>query len=223
MQAVINVEADGQVSENEWDAAGYYEIRGGEQAGDILSALYYGYDPDNFYLRVDANKAWAELGEGVLGIYLGSTGVSPTTGYARLGGTDSLLGFGATALIELQLNADEPTRVTLSTPNPSGRWPAPFRSELIMLGQGDDILEIGIPFDELGEPLAGDQVYLRVIWSEGSITVGGGPDDTNHTRIIDLVFDGDQAEGLGTYPASQESVGKLGPADFAQVPLLLVD
>ncbi len=91
-----------------------------------------------------------------------------------------------------------------------------------MLGQGDDILEIGIPFDELGEPLAGDQVYLRVIWSEGSITVGGGPVDTNHTRIIDLVFSGDQAEVLGAYPASQESVGELGPDDFAQVPLLLV-
>jgi alpha-amylase/alpha-mannosidase (GH57 family) len=174
VQAVINVEADGQVSENEWDAAGYYEIRGGEQAraGDVLSALYYGYDPDNFYLRVDAKKAWSELGEGVLGIYLGLAGISPTNGYARLGGTDSLLGFGATVLIELQLDANEPAQVTLSTPNPSGSWPTPFRSELIMLGQGDDLLEIGIPFDELGEPMAGDRVYLRVIWSEGSITAG---------------------------------------------------
>ena len=52
---------------------------------------------------------------------------------------------------------------------------------------------------------------------------GGGPDDTNHTRVIDLVFLEDQAEALGTYPASQESVGELGPDDFAQVPLLIVN
>jgi hypothetical protein len=40
---------------------------------------------------------------------------------------------------------------------------------------------------------------------------------------MDLVFSGDQTEVLGTYPSSQESVGKLGPDDFAQIPLLLVE
>ncbi len=54
---------------------------------------------------------------------------------------------------------------------------------------------------------------------------GGGPADTNHTRILDLAWpDGAtpaQAELLGTYPPSQEAnMDLLGPEDFAQVPML---
>ena len=52
--------------------------------------------------------------------------------------------------------------------------------------------------------------------------LGGGPDDTNHTRVLDLVFPGDQAPILSAYPSSQQSVGKLSADDFAQIPLLLV-
>jgi alpha-amylase/alpha-mannosidase (GH57 family) len=174
IQDLVSVEVDGQVSREEWGAAGYYEIRGGAQAraGDVLSTLFYGYDPDNFYLRVDSEESWAELGQGVLGIYLGLTGTSPTTGYSRFGGTDSLLGYGASSLIEVQLAGDDDSRVTLSTPNPAGGWRAPAGSEDLLFGQGDDVLEIGVPFDMLGGPLPGDQVNIRVIWSEGSISDG---------------------------------------------------
>ncbi len=54
---------------------------------------------------------------------------------------------------------------------------------------------------------------------------GGGPEDTNHTRIIDVAWPADstpsQAEMLGTYPSSQEmDMDALGPDDFAQVPML---
>ncbi|OGO20574.1 MAG: hypothetical protein A2Z14_16005 [Chloroflexi bacterium RBG_16_48_8] len=52
--------------------------------------------------------------------------------------------------------------------------------------------------------------------------IGGAPDDTNHTRIMELVFAGEQADILGTYPSSQDPAGELGPDDFAQIPLLLV-
>jgi hypothetical protein len=174
VQGLIDVEVDGQVSDEEWGAAGFYEIRGGAQAraGDVLSTLFYGYDPNNFYLRVDAEKPLAELGDGVLGIYMGLTGVSPTTGYSRFGGTDSLLGYGASSLIEVQLSAGEESRVTLSTPNPAGGWRAPSGSEDLLFSEGNDVLEIGVPFELLGGPLPGDQVTLKVIWSEGSISDG---------------------------------------------------
>jgi hypothetical protein len=96
--------------------------------------------------------------------------------------------------------------------NDSGEWtldPTTFGYTAMVLSQD-------------GFPSAG-VMRVRDVESEASQwRIGGGPDDTNHTRIIDLVFSGDQAEALGTYPASQESVGKLGPDDFAQVPLLLV-
>jgi hypothetical protein len=54
--------------------------------------------------------------------------------------------------------------------------------------------------------------------------IGGGPDDTNHTRMMDLVWPADaspdQAAILSTYASSQDAVGSLSPDDFAQVPLL---
>ncbi len=174
MQDLIAPEINGQVGEDEWVNAGYYEVRGGAQAraGDVLSGFYYGYDPDNFYLRVDAKQNWVDLGEGVLGIYLGLSGVSPTTGYSRLGGTDSLLGYGASALIEISLGADNTARVTFNNSDPSGGWLAPSESELVSFGMDGDLLEVGIPFALLGEPRPGDQVNLRVIWSEGTIASG---------------------------------------------------
>lgn len=54
---------------------------------------------------------------------------------------------------------------------------------------------------------------------------GGAPEDTNHTRIIDLAWPAgttpDQASMLGTYPSSQETnMDALDPDDFAQVPML---
>jgi hypothetical protein len=54
---------------------------------------------------------------------------------------------------------------------------------------------------------------------------GGGPGDTNHTRIIDVAWPEGatpaQSEFLGTYPPSQEAdMGKLSPDDFCQVPML---
>jgi carbohydrate-binding DOMON domain-containing protein len=97
--------------------------------------------------------------------------------------------------------------------NDSGEWtldPTTFGYAAMVLSQ-DGFPSVGV---------------LRVRDVEGEASqwrLGGGPDDTNHTRIIDLVLDGDQTEGLGAYPSSQESIGELGSDDFAQLPLLLVD
>ncbi|RME30837.1 MAG: glycoside hydrolase, partial [Thermoflexia bacterium] len=51
---------------------------------------------------------------------------------------------------------------------------------------------------------------------------GGGPDDTNHTRIIDLAWAGTptQEEILSRYPSSKADIATLGPDDFPQIPLL---
>jgi carbohydrate-binding DOMON domain-containing protein len=55
---------------------------------------------------------------------------------------------------------------------------------------------------------------------------GGGPADTNHTRIIDLAWPADrtptQEAMLGTYPASTKPVDQLTPDDFAQLELLRI-
>lgn len=55
---------------------------------------------------------------------------------------------------------------------------------------------------------------------------GGASEDSNHTRIIDLVWpEGDgatQEEMLGTYTSSTADVGTLSADDFAQLDLLMV-
>ena len=50
---------------------------------------------------------------------------------------------------------------------------------------------------------------------------GGAPDDTNHTRLLDIAWPADvtptQEEMLNTYPASDADPQTLGPDDFAQI------
>ena len=54
--------------------------------------------------------------------------------------------------------------------------------------------------------------------------LGGAPEDSNHTRIIDLAWAGQdgrtQAQILSNYRASSEPEGDLSADDFAQIPLL---
>jgi alpha-amylase/alpha-mannosidase (GH57 family) len=53
---------------------------------------------------------------------------------------------------------------------------------------------------------------------------GGGPQDTNHTRIIDFIWpeglEPSQEALLEGYPPSQEGVGTLGPDGLPQIPML---
>ena len=53
---------------------------------------------------------------------------------------------------------------------------------------------------------------------------GGAPVDTNHTRIIDLIWDAgpDQSSILSSYDSSASDISALTADDFAQVPLILV-
>ncbi|MFH1907852.1 MAG: glucodextranase DOMON-like domain-containing protein [Chloroflexota bacterium] len=53
---------------------------------------------------------------------------------------------------------------------------------------------------------------------------GGGPDDTNHTRIIDLAWpEGElpaQENMLSTYTSSAAALGQLKADDFPQIQML---
>ena len=56
--------------------------------------------------------------------------------------------------------------------------------------------------------------------------LGGAPDDTNHTRIIDLAWPaegkGTQEEFLSTYISSKAAIETLSEKDMPQIPILLV-
>ena len=161
-------------TEGEWDSAGFYQLRGGAQARaqDVLTGMYYGYDPDQTYLRVDAKQAWADLGEGVLGIYLGLSGAKKTVAFTRLDGSSDPLGFGATALVEVAFAQGRVSGVTLSVPGSFGSWTPPDSlPDLLAAAQGR-ILEVGIPFELLGAPKPGDKINLKAIWTAGDPQAG---------------------------------------------------
>jgi carbohydrate-binding DOMON domain-containing protein len=76
-----------------------------------------------------------------------------------------------------------------------------------------------------GFPAAGVRRVRDVLPQAAQWRMGGGPADTNHTRIVDLAWPDkatpSQAQILSAYPPSQANVAALTPDDFAQVPLLL--
>ena len=75
-----------------------------------------------------------------------------------------------------------------------------------------------------GYPSTGVWRVRDVQASAAQWRLGGAPDDNNHTRIIDLIWAGQdgrtQADILSDYTASSEAEGNLGADDFAQVPLM---
>jgi len=76
-----------------------------------------------------------------------------------------------------------------------------------------------------GVPATGGLRVRDVQQSAEQWRLGGAPNDTNHTRIIDMAWPQDaaitQAEMLGTYPSSNEAVSNLSEDDFAQMELFL--
>jgi carbohydrate-binding DOMON domain-containing protein len=75
-----------------------------------------------------------------------------------------------------------------------------------------------------GYPSTGVWRVRDVNPSAGQWRFGGAPQDTNHTRIIDLAWDSTpaQEEILSTYPSQTADVATLSADDFAQIPLLVV-
>jgi alpha-amylase/alpha-mannosidase (GH57 family) len=84
---------------------------------------------------------------------------------------------------------------------------------------------VGVVLGQEGYPAAGVWRVRDVEAQAAQWRVGGAPADTNHTRIMDVAWPADakhtQFDFLSEYPASKETnMDKLGPDDFAQIPLL---
>lgn len=76
-----------------------------------------------------------------------------------------------------------------------------------------------------GYPSAGVWRLRDVLPVAEQWRIGGGPQDTNHTRLMDILWPAGgaptQEELLGTYPSSQADVDELGPDDFPQVTMVI--
>ncbi len=114
----------------------------------------------------------------------------------------------------------------------------------IFIDPGKNAIVVRVPLEYLGEGdpttwgyaavLLGQEGYPATgVWRVRDVSsqaaqykFGGATSDSNHTRIIDVVWpEGstpDQKEMLGTYPSSQLAIDQLTPDDFAIIQLLKI-
>lgn len=168
--------ADGWADFGEWDGAGLYEPRAGEEG--LLKALYVAVDYQHMTVRVDFQEQARQLiGRPLdLLLYLDRPGSGPTNEETRFGGSDEMGGLGYPLAYEVRLDlAGAPTgvRPTVEVSKATGE----ADSEAGGPGSGDSgwrpvttlrqlglggTFEARIPFEQLGyEP--GDAVRLTAV------------------------------------------------------------
>jgi hypothetical protein len=181
---LISPQIDGIGNEDEWAGAGYYEEQGGVQATpqQIVSRLWYGFNKESAFLRLDARRAWADLGDETrVGFYLTRPGGGNEQPFSRIslatGSEETLLGFGANALLEVTVRGDTAT-ATFYVVDEDGVYDEAASG--LLVGVSGSTLEVDLPYADLREPEAGDVFRLRAVVSEGAereiqVVPGSGP------------------------------------------------
>jgi hypothetical protein len=229
--ALIAPEIDGVGDEAEWQGAGYYLEEGGVQAtpNQIINKIWYGFDAETLYLRLDARRPWADVGDETrVGFYLTRPGGGPESPFSRIGSDETLLGFSAQALVEVKIEAGggEPqSEATLHFVDDAGGYAQAATG--LPVGVAGSTLEVAVPYAEFGKPDAGDTFKLRVTVSEGEqrdiqVVPGSGPGallvpDLGLTTPILTVADpeGDD-HGPGSYEYPSDNVFGDGAFDLTE-------
>ncbi|MEZ4770460.1 MAG: glucodextranase DOMON-like domain-containing protein [Caldilineales bacterium] len=213
----ISPTVDGVAGGDEWDAAGYYTEEGGVQANpnQVASQLWYGFGADSIFLRMDARRAWEDVGsETRVGFYLAKPGGGSEQPFSRvslLNETDAtLLGFGANALAEVAIRDGEAT-ATFYTVDEDGAYQSV--EAVLPAAVSGSTLELALPYALVGKPNAGDKLSVRAVISEGEqreiqSVPGSGPaelivPDVGLSRPILAIADpegDDHGPGSYTYP-----------------------
>ncbi|MGC8875132.1 MAG: glucodextranase DOMON-like domain-containing protein, partial [Chloroflexia bacterium] len=162
LRALFTPTIDGVPGPGEWDAAGLYE---GGPGSDLLR-FYYGFDPDNIYLRLDAARPWEAMKDTQVGLYIsvpGAAAVNPFSRYGLTAEPRTVLGFGAA--YELLVWVDEQGRVHAGLSPALGKnaWGEAEPIEATAASSGT--LELALPFARLGRFDAGDLLYMRAVVS----------------------------------------------------------
>jgi hypothetical protein len=146
---------DGVAAPDEWSRALMIKTEGA-----ILSALYYGADAQNIYVRVDAKADWKTFGDVAIGLYVSSPRLKESLARSHFGND---LGLNATTLSEVLLIQG------------GGFFGANYKAErgewkptetLQEIGVRGNVLEFALPLMNLGEVIAGDEVKLIVLISK---------------------------------------------------------
>ena len=215
--ALITPTIDGLAREGEWQGGGYYAEEGSVQAGpeQIVSQLWYGFDKENVYLRLDARRSWADVSDETrIGFYLMRPGGGPEQPFSRIGAGETLLGFGANLLLEVGITDDAADAVFYAVDDATAYSETAVDVQVALSGS---TLELAVPYADFGKPDAGDTFKVRVVISEGEqrdiqVAPGGGPGqlivpDLGLTTPILTIADPEQDDhGPGSYVYPKDGV-----------------
>ena len=231
--ALIAPSIDGQADEDAWATGGRYGAVGGSQArsDDIVTALYYGFDKENLYLRLDARESWDSLGTGATaGFYLRTPGTEDASAFTRMTQDQedkSLVGFGATHLIEVDLSSGN---AQFYLPIEATGW-TPELGEPFEAGLGETVLETAIPLSTFPPLQAGDPISLRAVISEATrevqmVPTEGpaailAPDLSNLETVLEIVDPTGDDHGPGSYIYPTDAVFQSGVFDLERVVISL--
>ena len=169
-RALIAPKIDGwAVEDDEWLGAGRFVFQGGAMASskDVLDKLYYGFDTQNLYFRMDAREDWAKISgdKATLGLYLTRPGGGPANAFSRSGVGKTLLGFGSQAVVEAIIEKGK-VIASLAMADGNNGWGDPVLLKQAAIG--GKTLELAVPFEQLCQPDTGDQLKLRAVLSSGA-------------------------------------------------------
>jgi alpha-amylase/alpha-mannosidase (GH57 family) len=216
---LLSVIADGIASPGEWDSAGYFAIDQSE-----LTALYYGFDQENLYLRIDSEAEFSD--DTVFGFYLRSPELGLTNAYSRFGSGETLVGFGVKQLLEVEFDVGQPI-ASLYGADGAGHWRQVEEqaARLERTASKDGVLEMIAPFAGFAPAArSGDRINFRLVVSENgrdiAVLPGAGPvlaavpDLPIPNVFVELADPANDDHGSGSYVYPKDAVFKPGVFDL---------
>jgi alpha-amylase/alpha-mannosidase (GH57 family) len=227
---LISPEIDGVDSPGEWDAGGVYLASGGAMvaAEPFFESLTYGFDSENLYLNITNSADFSAVdGLSNVEIYLSAPGGGDINSFSRGG---AFLGFKTNRLVDILLEDGVLSSANLYMATGDETWGNP---ELITdIAQGEDLIELAIPLEFLGNAETGDRISLRAVYNqsidiEGTVNTvdtdllpGTGPaelsvPDLGTTTILLEIKDPENDDhGPGTYEYPGDNVFQSGSYDI---------
>jgi alpha-amylase/alpha-mannosidase (GH57 family) len=216
---LLAVRADGVSSEGEWSDAGYYELTEGD-----LTGLYYGFDQENLFLRVDTQDDFND--DTVLGFYLSTPESKATNAYSRY---ETSLGFGVKQLIEVTFEGGLPVAKVYAADGAGGwRLYTPWIPQLDTVAVRDGTLEVLAPFDSFTmSTRSGDRINVRLVVSQTETDIAVAPpegpalvtvpDLPIPNIFVEITDPANDDHGSGDYVYPQDQVFKPGVFDMTGV------
>lgn len=199
---IFTPKIDGTVSGEEWKLAGAYNLPESiDRDKAIIESIYFGYDEENIYLRLDTTKPWNEIAPEInTALYISTPKSETPNGFARYrkDGEETILGYGAGYEVNVSISEKKAT-VKLYKAMGDETWSDEVAIDDVKVNS--KILEIAIPFENLGELSTGDNINIYAIIAKEENNIAevpwGGPAKIVVPELgkLEVVMEIDDAEG----------------------------